>query len=447
MFAVMNTAAFAQEGITFEGYEENLYKKEGTVLLSIREGDSEKYDELYNEVYNCLVNKEESLYVLKYNIFLDDVREVIYDVVFENPDLFYARSGFSYRYTLSGRISEVIFVYTSHTSEEEAKNFYSKLDYILASVLHEGMSDAEKALAIHDYIVDNTTYGKPAVADDAYTSYSVMLDNIGVCQGYSLAYNLLLGHVGIEAKYVSSDAMNHGWSMIKLDDKWYHVDVTWDDPTNVEMVLHNNFLLSDEGIEATGHTGWDSDVPVCDDTRYEDESYSFSMVCGLMKYSDGKFCYEDYKKVDLSELKPGERYYIIDGENYITEYVKTYFDGSGREVVSKEYYNNFEADKKHMLVPVIHNGAKTELADFDHIADSDIFIKTEIEDTETTKLMVAYYSDFRNLVSIKSYEVEAHIGYVSAHISEGAPEDATHMKIMYIGDGLVPLSEYMAIDK
>ena len=44
--------------------------------------------------------------------------------------------------------------------------------------------------------------------------------------------------------------------MVHIDGRWYHVDVTWDDPVSSEDVLrHDYFNLTDSQISAD-HT-WD----------------------------------------------------------------------------------------------------------------------------------------------------------------------------------------------
>ena len=59
-----------------------------------------------------------------------------------------------------------------------------------------------------------------------------------VCQGYADAYLLLCQRAGLPCVVVSGEAdagkvftgaANHMWNAIKLDGKWYAVDVTWDD--------------------------------------------------------------------------------------------------------------------------------------------------------------------------------------------------------------------------
>ena len=53
--------------------------------------------------------------------------------------------------------------------------------------------------------------------------------------------------------------MNHGWNLVKIFGRWYHVDVTWDDPVwdQLGQVKHQYFLLSDAGIMGLKHYSWE----------------------------------------------------------------------------------------------------------------------------------------------------------------------------------------------
>ncbi len=51
--------------------------------------------------------------------------------------------------------------------------------------------------------------------------------------------SLLLEEVGIECKYVTGVSVHdgkagggHAWNMVKLDNEWYNLDATWDDPVS-----------------------------------------------------------------------------------------------------------------------------------------------------------------------------------------------------------------------
>ena len=56
----------------------------------------------------------------------------------------------------------------------------------------------------------------------------------------------------MECTTVPSDACNHMWNKVKVDGKWYNLDLTSDDPTpNLSSLAnHTYFLLSDEELKA-----------------------------------------------------------------------------------------------------------------------------------------------------------------------------------------------------
>ncbi len=172
-----------------------------------------------------------------------------------------------------GVIAEIMPKYDSPESMPAALADYnptkSEIAHALADI-EDGMTDVEKALVLHDYLVREVDYnlnivnGKPA-PDYVYSLEGVFVERDAVCQGYALAYSFLLQEVGVESVVVSSDPMNHAWNMVKIDGNWYHVDATWDDPTNVNevdfcrggFVSHEYFLRSDEEFKnELNHFGW-----------------------------------------------------------------------------------------------------------------------------------------------------------------------------------------------
>lgn len=128
--------------------------------------------------------------------------------------------------------------------------------------------------ALHDYLVRNCVYDRSA-ADEAIspsrTAYGALANGKAVCQGYSLAYKLLLRRAGVPAVYVGSDSMRHAWNMVQMENNgWYHVDVTWDDPIlhtstypegndggYFRDVSHELFLRCDNTMrDELNHYGW-----------------------------------------------------------------------------------------------------------------------------------------------------------------------------------------------
>jgi transglutaminase-like putative cysteine protease len=133
---------------------------------------------------------------------------------------------------------------------------YEKAKDIISSVTNSSMSELEKELAIHEYVVKNTAYDfdnyiNERVPEDSYTAYGTLINGKAVCQGYADTMKLLLNLAGIEAQVVVGYAGEpHAWNMVKIDGEYYHLDATWDDPVPDagNKVRYTYFNVSDEQI-------------------------------------------------------------------------------------------------------------------------------------------------------------------------------------------------------
>ena len=116
------------------------------------------------------------------------------------------------------------------------------------------------ALTIHDIICESIEYkyvnGVPDTAPQSHTIYGFFSGAGGVCETYSKTLQLLLNFIGIENVYVFNEV--HAWNIVKADDgNWYWIDATFDDPSNLDNVLHIFFFKNDtEDIYAgSGYVG------------------------------------------------------------------------------------------------------------------------------------------------------------------------------------------------
>lgn len=159
---------------------------------------------------------------------------------------------------------------TLYHSDLDMAAYEEQAAQILEKCVLPGMAQWQIALALHDYLIANTAYDETLEKNSAY---DILVNGTAVCAGYSLAYRDLLERAGIESYLVTSNAMEHAWNLVCIDGNWYHVDLTWDDPTpdTPGFVSHDYFLLTDAEIAAgeNPHYGWDTDIP-CTDTRFSD---------------------------------------------------------------------------------------------------------------------------------------------------------------------------------
>ena len=122
------------------------------------------------------------------------------------------------------------------------------------------LSAREKAFRIHDVLIDHIDYsdnsdGIFGIQRDQ-TAYSGIVDGRTVCAGYARAFQFLMTQCGVETLYVSGTAADsygssghHAWNLVKEDEGWYFVDVTWDDPIGGSL-SYKYFNLSLNSIKA-----------------------------------------------------------------------------------------------------------------------------------------------------------------------------------------------------
>ena len=168
-------------------------------------------------------------------------------------------------------VSEVTFTIDSQYTAEHARIYQEAVSRAYSEAIpnEAGMTQAQKARALHDYLAQHMYYDGTLKKHNAYNA---LVEGTAVCQGYSLAYAALLKRAGIAFDYCTSDPMNHMWNYVYIDGAWYHVDVTWDDPVpdQVGYVRHNYFLCSDDQMNEgeDGHYDWVSGRS-CTSTAYD----------------------------------------------------------------------------------------------------------------------------------------------------------------------------------
>ncbi|BBK99322.1 S-layer homology domain-containing protein [Bacillus anthracis] len=154
-------------------------------------------------------------------------------------------------YGLSGSPGNYTFTLkiTYRETKEQTEYVMKQAKAIVSSITQVGMDDHEKVKAIHDYVVKHISYD---TSYKAYTAYEALVNRSAVCQGYALLTYQLLKEAGIENHFVvgTGDGQPHAWNLVKIENKWYHLDTTFDDPVPDEQgrVTYSYFNLSDEQI-------------------------------------------------------------------------------------------------------------------------------------------------------------------------------------------------------
>ena len=125
-------------------------------------------------------------------------------------------------------------------------------DAALAAVgeaLQPGMTDWEKELALHDYVVDHSAYALDPLSPHSGDALGLFRYGECRCAGYCDAFRLLGKLAGLEVEMIGgptsrdeAGAKGHAWSLVRLDGLWYVVDTTWDDLIEAEPTLEHTFF-------------------------------------------------------------------------------------------------------------------------------------------------------------------------------------------------------------
>ena len=139
-------------------------------------------------------------------------------------------------------------------TDKQIQEINEKVDEIIKDVVKDE-KDPEKIIRlIHDYVIEHTKYDKlradeQIIKYQSNTAYGVLFEGYGICSGYADTMAIFLNRYDIDNYKVAS--VNHVWNAVKLDGKWYHLDLTWDDPImedGKDVVLHDYFLIDTEEL-------------------------------------------------------------------------------------------------------------------------------------------------------------------------------------------------------
>lgn len=258
-------------------------------------------------------------------------------------------------------ISDAVTVTDDRTEETIYEDAVEKaLCEALGSNKGKDMTELQKALALHDWLVVNCQYDVTTSREHAHEAYGALVEGFAVCDGYAKAYKDLLSRVGIESTLVlGRKPLNgnlpqlHEWNCVTINGKKYHVDVTGDDPTpdSPGKVGRKYFLVSDDVLNKYNYVDYTTH---CTDTTYEEYDMFIGFYMQFIWDEDiQKFYYIDMDKVKTTtdfteELTPSSNENGVKPTSYlITEDGKyiCFFRPSFVTSQSTVYLYSFETDE------------------------------------------------------------------------------------------------------
>lgn len=251
-----------------------------------KEEQSERIS-FYDITYRAFSSFQKSAIYYGVNLNTDDLYHEFLEMLGDHPELFWLTGGGNH--TL--RTDNVFQIYeltpytlnTDDNLENMEKQLLQMVDLIINNC--KGSTEYEKAKWVHDYLVMNVEYDEGVLYkvitksneryswDIAHTSYGAIINKRAACDGYAKAYKLLMDRLGIECGVVTGTATNtlgtdsHAWNYVKLDNQYFYVDVTWDDPINstydqsVDSVRHDYFCKTEKEMMADHKLDLEQKIP------------------------------------------------------------------------------------------------------------------------------------------------------------------------------------------
>ncbi len=231
---------------------------------------------VYRLLLSAVQNGESSIDIAEYNLNDDALGMVMTLLKYENPQLFNIDG--SATGTGSSSTHNWLTVNPNYTrNAAQTKNISEQIKNAAAPIIEEALKESDsfkRIKVLHDSIVNMTTY---TLNGPAYKSEAdgPLVNGRALCEGYSKAFAYLCQSIGVPCICIvgSGNGENHMWNMVQVDGKWYHVDVTWDDPVGSQPVLrHDYFCVSTATIRKDHSISNPVAIPAADEDY--DESMS-----------------------------------------------------------------------------------------------------------------------------------------------------------------------------
>lgn len=245
--------------------------------------------------------------ISKYKIRFEDINDIYNEISDLYPEYFYLDYNNTSFFGSGNYITklEIGYLYSNDILDKQRSELNNAVENILSKM--KGISrDEDKIVFFHDYISSHNAYDPVGVSGDvdsvedySFTAYGTLVNNVSVCQGMSDAFILLCRKVGIDSFLVSSEAMVHAWNLVKINNRYYHLDITWDDSifnANLDyasndfldvkgFVSHDYFIKSDSQMVDLNHYGWNKIKNAIDNSTFK--NYYWDNVNSNIYYIKG----------------------------------------------------------------------------------------------------------------------------------------------------------------
>ena len=276
IFTIFNDYVLKENKVVTIGEKNEYYRDyDFTFVKNTNNFSPSNYQDIL-DIYYTVINAGKSNFTFycpkEYTSCIDDIKELANDqnTLSDINNYVHPYNGFSHiesEYDSLGRVT--INIVKNYTKEDI--NLINKNIYELMPQLTSNYNSLETNIKnVHDYIINNARYDSARSDNNVLTyksdtAYGPLFQGYAICGGYTDLMQLFLERLNVKNFRVSSD--NHIWNAVEVDGKWYHLDLTWDDPVTVgvpelDLLEHSFFLISTKELLNfnTGEHIFDQDI-------------------------------------------------------------------------------------------------------------------------------------------------------------------------------------------
>lgn len=252
------------------------------LLLTVAPVSAQTEEDIQGLIIESLKTME-SVDVSAYGMSQEELQK-IYEKLFNRGLLpWYADEYFDWTSAPDGTVSVLTIRDLRDRGYDEEKHERMMAE-LIAQTCHQGMEPWQMVLSVHDYIVAHAEYSYNGVYNNGYHA---LVSGKTACYGYAQLFLRVMQRLNIPCEIVICDdtgeGTGHAWNAVQLNGKWYHVDVTWDDPLMdiYGRVYYDNFLKTDREFKKNGHDfEWESQY-ACQDTGFAKDTLWENVTSGI----------------------------------------------------------------------------------------------------------------------------------------------------------------------
>ncbi len=250
------------------------------------DGQKYNFDTTYYPYFGMLNDNQKKVYkqiyanALSYSttfvpvekIDIKEIKEVFESIYNDHPELFWINTSYSYKYTSDDKCVQIILSFNETVDDiEYHKKLFNDEANKIINEANKYSTNYAKEKYVHDTIVKNVKYDKKANMNQS--AYSALVNKKTICAGYSRAFQYIMIQLHIPTYYcVGISNVNHAWNIVKLDDGYYNVDLTWD---TSDITRYKYFNKTDSDFTLSHkRTGLSLNLPKCNAYKYRNVTTS-----------------------------------------------------------------------------------------------------------------------------------------------------------------------------